>query len=412
MRWYGDSSRRTSCGLPTCFFSAIRKGISRRFCYLKSPEFQLSLSPSRMLCTAGAQSSMSLGWTQHVSLTAAHLYPRNSSLLVGSGKTNKLGYELYGFVAEANGIALPLIFLYIRTDEGSSENCKGRMIACCLRYIKPFRPNLKFTLSDKDPQEIGAVQDVFPEVKHQLCYWHVLRYVTERMNDNTRPRAYNARQANSVFSFIDVNWIPQDQDEDAGAQSQEPAAATGTGLTLDSIAADVQRQRKRGKLAMFCPPSHRGVIVEMHRQIMCMHPSIPSGFHNNRYLSANEIHRWATSQMYAYCRRHNLIWVWVYLWNQCYCPPQWVLWARASYPEIPRIRTTMMVESLWSKIKRRYLIDFNRPRLDLALHLILTNIVPSIRLTLAQLQGTWRSGRSDILADCKKPSSRNGKSSV
>jgi hypothetical protein len=59
----------------------------------------------------------------------------------------------------------------------------------------------------------------------------------------------------------------------------------------------------------------------------------------------------------------------------------------------------MMVESLWSKIKRRYLLDFNRPRLDLALHLILTNIVPGIRLTLSQLNGTWRPGRPNALAD-------------
>lgn len=44
----------------------------------------------------------------------------------------------------------------------------------------------------------------------------------------------------------------------------------------------------------------------------------------------------------------------------------------------------MIVESLWSKIKRRYLKDFNRPRLDLALHLILIDIVPGVRQKLAQ----------------------------
>jgi hypothetical protein len=71
--------------------------------------------------------------------------------------------------------------------------------------------------------------------------------------------------------------------------------------------------------------------------------------------------------MYGYCHRHDLKKVWAYMWNQWYCTEQWKLWARASWADIPRIRTTMMVESLWKNIKRKYLVDFNRPRLDCAL---------------------------------------------
>ncbi|KAJ9107776.1 hypothetical protein QFC20_003721 [Naganishia adeliensis] len=75
------------------------------------------------------------------------------------------------------------------------------------------------------------------------------------------------------------------------------------------------------------------------------------------------------------------------------------MWARASSPEIPRIQTTMIVESLWGKIKRRYLFDFNRPRLHLALYLSITNIVPGVRETILQLQGLWRHSRADALFD-------------
>jgi hypothetical protein len=133
-----------------------------------------------------------------------------------------------------------------------------------------------------------------------------------------------------------------------------------------------------------------------------MHPSIPSGYHNNRVLSAEEIYSWATKEMYMYCRVNELPWVWGYMWNRWYCPPQCKLWARAAGVEIPRIRTTMIVESLWRTVKRKYLIDFNKPRLDLALYLILKNCLPGVSLSLQHHRGTFRPGRADVTANWQK----------
>lgn len=167
------------------------------------------------------------------------------------GKTNKLGYELYGFVAEANGKALPMLFLFIETTALAAPNAKRRKIAECLQFIKPHCLNLKFTLSDKDVQEIGAVEDVFPELKHQLCYWHVLRYISDRKNDNTRPRPYDARAAHRIFNFIDSSWVQPRQA--AASTPVEPPVDPEAPVTLDSMSSTLERHRIRGKLPMFCP---------------------------------------------------------------------------------------------------------------------------------------------------------------
>lgn len=61
-----------------------------------------------------------------------------------------------------------------------------------------------------------------------------------------------------------------------------------------------------------------------------------------------------------------------------------------------------MVEALWRVIKRKYLIDFRRPRLDLAIHLIIKNALPTIVTQLEQLRGDFRPGRAAVTASWQK----------
>jgi hypothetical protein len=246
--------------------------------------------------------------------------------------------------------------MFVNTDGTAARGAKRRMIAACLRHIKPKCPNVKFILTDKDQSEFGAVADVYPEAKHQLCYWHVLRYLADRLSENKKPRRYNAQKAHDYFDFTDADWGVEDDDAyDSPSESSEQDEDDGEDLEA-AMARSAARaaRRKPNKVKVFCPPEHRGVLKEMHRRIMCMHSAIPSCFHNNDSLSPEAIHAWAAEEMYQYCRKHNLRLVWAYLWNQWYCEDQWHLWARAAGNEIPRIRTTMMVESLWNTIKHKY----------------------------------------------------------
>ncbi|KAJ7474946.1 hypothetical protein FB451DRAFT_1465249 [Mycena latifolia] len=66
------------------------------------------------------------------------------------------------------------------------------------------------------------------------------------------------------------------------------------------------------------------------------------------------------------------------IWNRWYTPAQWPLWARASCDAIPRLKTTMVVESMWKHLKCRDLAQFNHPRLDLVTHLVLTSLLPRV----------------------------------
>ncbi|KAJ7440655.1 hypothetical protein B0H11DRAFT_1750574, partial [Mycena galericulata] len=125
------------------------------------------------------------------------------------------------------------------------------------------------------------------------------------------------------------------------------------------------------------------------------HPEIPMGDEEGTFLSAAEIHHGATQDMYQYCFENDLAQVWAYMWNRWYTSKQWCLWARAACKAIPRLKTTMVVESL---LKHRDLAQFNRPRLDLVTHLIITNILPRVARTLAYVRGNRRQGRPKELA--------------
>ncbi|EEB95569.1 hypothetical protein MPER_05441 [Moniliophthora perniciosa FA553] len=142
----------------------------------------------------------------------------------------------------------------------------------------------------------------------------------------------------------------------------------------------------------------------MFRRHLHMHPSIPiNGL--EKHLQRREIHTESTEEMYRYCRMNNLSQAWAYLYNRWYNKKQWILWARSACSEIPRLKTTMIVEGTWKQLKRRDLPQFNRPRLDLVTHVILNYLRPRVQRKLSYLKGKRRLGRARPLAkwqECMK----------
>jgi hypothetical protein len=102
--------------------------------------------------------------------------------------------------------------------------------------------------------------------------------------------------------------------------------------------------------------------------------------------------------MYDFCFQRDLGQVWAYLWNRWYTPKQWKLWARSTDPAISKLKTTMIVESLWRNLKHRDLQEFNRPRLDLVTHIIISDVLPRVHMTLDYIQNLRRIGRPKALA--------------
>lgn len=64
-----------------------------------------------------------------------------------------------------------------------------------------------------------------------------------------------------------------------------------------------------------------------------------------------------------------------YLQRNWYDNQSWKLWGRRHESKISFSRTTMKVESHWSMIKRLYLLPYNRPGLDLLIHVLATGVM-------------------------------------
>lgn len=125
------------------------------------------------------------------------------------GKTNAVGYELYAVVAEANGQALPLAFAFTASTDGTAaEGAKQRMLQSVLKHINKRCPNISVAHSDKELSEINAIKIELTQAKHQLCYWHAIKYLEERLAEDKPPARYDPRKAHQIHQFIDPTWAP------------------------------------------------------------------------------------------------------------------------------------------------------------------------------------------------------------
>ncbi|KAJ3738611.1 hypothetical protein DFH05DRAFT_1367237, partial [Lentinula detonsa] len=122
----------------------------------------------------------------------------------------------------------------------------------------------------------------------------------------------------------------------------------------------------------FCPSAHREHIIDVMERHYCAHPLIP-GY---AYPSAEGIRKWAVRQMYTFCFQNNLAALWAYLWENWYRPTRWELWARSVSDTVPILKTTMMVEAHWRRIKHDFLHHFHSPRVDLLAWILITKLVP------------------------------------
>ncbi|CDO74382.1 hypothetical protein BN946_scf184816.g5 [Trametes cinnabarina] len=128
--------------------------------------------------------------------------------------TNGGNFELFATIADANGSGVPLAFMFIRTSDGATMGAKQRMLERFLTALRDLGIQPEFTLTDKDWSEINAMRAVWPKAKHQLCFWHALHALKQRLCKNKdTPAPYDAVAAKEEFPFIDVEFVPKAQQE-------------------------------------------------------------------------------------------------------------------------------------------------------------------------------------------------------
>ena len=101
------------------------------------------------------------------------------------------------------------------------------------------------------------------------------------------------------------------------------------------------------------------------------------------YSTPYDIHTHCAREVYNFCKDHNLRDAWAYLYNGWYKVSWWKRWARSSRVAIPIGKTTMMIESQWRILKRDFLVNSIRPRLDYLVWIIIQKQIVTIHHTFS-----------------------------
>lgn len=98
---------------------------------------------------------------------------------------------------------------------------------------------------------------------------------------------------------------------------------------------------------------------------------------NSTYHSDEQIHLECMNEIYARCYSWNYFRLWAYLLVNWYALNLWKLWARSpSLNDISVLKTTMIVESHWQRVKHDCLHRYNRSRMDLVVSVLTYLVIP------------------------------------
>ncbi|KAF8577145.1 hypothetical protein K439DRAFT_1649156 [Ramaria rubella] len=320
--------------LPFCqkaVYQFWHKKVQNRWRFCDSP-FESAL---KYLCTQGPDACLGLldivtaeTGTEALSFQVTDLLrectPFTQELAMDSTwNMNRQNFELFRAVAEVQGIGIPISYLLISTTKSTPKGSKEKIIAKWLQSLKDKGIHPEFVLTDKDQSEINAVKLVWPHAKDQLCFWHALHAVKQRLAKNkSMPVHYNSTQARESSNFIQASFVPKGQ-----------YTSNARDLTLGTCTKDPQY--------VFCPPEHRLSILRLFARHHTLHSLLPEC--HGKSCTTDDIYRNSVTDMYTHCERNSL-----------------------------RERTTMMVEAVWRKLKRISLALNRCLRLDFVVHIIAT----------------------------------------
>ncbi|THC98128.1 hypothetical protein EYZ11_002416 [Aspergillus tanneri] len=293
--------------------------------------------------------------------------------------TNSGGMDLFAVLAEVEGTGVPLAYCLvellkpppqanpaqkkpIRADPGATTYILQQF----LERLKNFGFNPRCVAIDKDSSEIAAVTAVWSGVKVQLCYWHVKRAVSTKLNSSKSTNTqnhYRPEEAQKLVSDLEICWGSLPIRRPLGHRFGD-CACPSKGDKIDEI----------GRLEP-ATKEDRDTVLEIFCRHFNLHPLIPDS--NGTYKSSTTLHRECAAEMHTWCKERGYYRLWAYLYINWYCPEQWKLWARAADPtDIPVVKTTMIVESHWRTLKHDYLHRFNRPRVDLVVWVLTSRVLP------------------------------------
>ena len=128
-------------------------------------------------------------------------------------KTNRMGYELFGVIANINGIGFPIAYMLLGMNSNVQDDRRApsrmeviRRFFGALRNAG-FRPTYMFT--DKDRGQINAMERVWGRDVVRLCLWHFKRSVKMRLSgDKVQNPNYDPQAARQRFPFVSLDFLP------------------------------------------------------------------------------------------------------------------------------------------------------------------------------------------------------------
>ena len=123
--------------------------------------------------------------------------------------TNSKHLELYTILGEYDNTGFPLSYCLLTTASSLEVQKRTRALetwGAVLRNTYGLVP--RFVHTDKDMAEIGASQRVWPEAKHQLCWWHQREALRRRLKGSLPTSRYNAQHAHQEYPFISLTFTP------------------------------------------------------------------------------------------------------------------------------------------------------------------------------------------------------------
>ncbi|KAF8224842.1 hypothetical protein L208DRAFT_1425713 [Tricholoma matsutake] len=123
--------------------------------------------------------------------------------------TNGSRFEVYALLGEIYGSGCPM---------GKEAGGKEHYLTEIISYFKgTWKMKAIITLTDKDLSEINAFLKVYPEAKHQLCFWYCLHAVKTRLSIlRRRPKYYDVKEAMKEFDWISETFNTAPEQAPAG----------------------------------------------------------------------------------------------------------------------------------------------------------------------------------------------------
>jgi hypothetical protein len=135
-------------------------------------------------------------------------------------KTNRVGFELFGVIANVYGSGYPIAYLIMKVDTTVPNDQESQRIAVLKLFFQTMKNqglNPTFMFCDKDRSEINAIEATWHNNDNpilRLCLWHLKRAVKFKLQSQ-KPHilpVYDAQAAHSEFPFVDTNFLPVDDD--------------------------------------------------------------------------------------------------------------------------------------------------------------------------------------------------------